>query len=173
MLWIAACQPLLSMGILKARILEGAAMPSSRASSWHRDWTWVCHIYLYWDVSSLPWVPPGTPMWPQSCSWIRDARKMVLRLHVLNFFITAAIEWTEVEDELTWVGSEITSANYRTKELPCWLSGKESPSSDSPKESPRRQVWSLGQVDPLEKEMANYSGILACEVSWTEEPDGL
>ena len=65
---------------------------------------------------------------------------MVLRLHILNFFITAAIEWPEVEDELTWGGSggEITSANHRTKELPCWLSGKESPSLDSPKESPRR-----------------------------------
>ena len=45
-----------------------------------------------------------------------------------------------MEDELTWGGSggEITSANHRTKELPCWLSGKESPSLDSPKESPRR-----------------------------------
>ena len=34
-------------------------------------------------------------------------------------------------------------------------------------------VRSLGQVDPLEKEMANYSSVLAWEVSWTEEPDGL
>ena len=30
-----------------------------------------------------------------------------------------------------------------------------------------------GQEDPLEKEMATYSSILAWKISWTEEPDGL
>ena len=28
----------------------------------------------------------------------------------------------------------------------------------------------LGQEDPLEKEMATYSSILACEISQTEDP---
>ena len=32
-------------------------------------------------------------------------------------------------------------------------------------------VWSLGQEDPLEKEMATHSSILAWEIPWTEEPD--
>ena len=31
----------------------------------------------------------------------------------------------------------------------------------------------LGQEDPLEKEMAIHSSILAWEVPWTEEPGGL
>ena len=35
------------------------------------------------------------------------------------------------------------------------------------------QIWSLGQEDPLEKEMANHSGILAGTISWTEEPGRL
>ena len=35
------------------------------------------------------------------------------------------------------------------------------------------QVWSLGQEDPLEKEMATHSSILAWEVTWIEEPGGL
>ena len=34
-------------------------------------------------------------------------------------------------------------------------------------------VQSLGQEDPLEKEMATHSSILACEIPWTEEPGGL
>ena len=34
-------------------------------------------------------------------------------------------------------------------------------------------VWSLGQEDPLEKEIATYSSILAWRVLWTEEPGGL
>ena len=32
---------------------------------------------------------------------------------------------------------------------------------------------SLGQEDPLEKEMATHSCILAWEILWTEEPDML
>ena len=35
------------------------------------------------------------------------------------------------------------------------------------------RVWFLGWEDPLEKEMATYSSILAWQVSWTEEPGGL
>ena len=35
------------------------------------------------------------------------------------------------------------------------------------------QVLSLGQEDPLEKEMATYSSILAWQIPWTEEPSEL
>ena len=35
------------------------------------------------------------------------------------------------------------------------------------------QILSLGQEDPLEKEMATYSSILAWEITWTEEPGSL
>ena len=34
-------------------------------------------------------------------------------------------------------------------------------------------VQSLGQEDPLEKEMAAYFSILAWEILWKEEPGGL
>jgi len=34
-------------------------------------------------------------------------------------------------------------------------------------------VLFLGQEDPLEKEMATNSSILAWKIPWTEEPDGL
>ena len=34
-------------------------------------------------------------------------------------------------------------------------------------------VPSLGREDPLEKEMATHSSILAWEIPWTEEPGGL
>ena len=36
-----------------------------------------------------------------------------------------------------------------------------------------RQVWSLVWEDPLEKEMATSSSILAWEIPWAEEPGGL
>ena len=35
------------------------------------------------------------------------------------------------------------------------------------------QVRSLGQEDPLDKEMATHSSILAWEIPWTEEPGRL
>ena len=40
-------------------------------------------------------------------------------------------------------------------------------------ETEAMQVLSLGQGDPLEKEMATHSTILAGKISWTEEPGGV
>ena len=34
-------------------------------------------------------------------------------------------------------------------------------------------IQSLGWEDPLEKEMATHSSILAWEIPWTEKPGGL
>ena len=38
-----------------------------------------------------------------------------------------------------------------------------------------QETWvrSLGWEDPLEKEMATHSSILAWKIPWTEEPGGL
>ena len=38
-----------------------------------------------------------------------------------------------------------------------------------------KETWvrSLGREDPLEKEMATHSSILAWRIPWTEEPGGL
>ena len=35
------------------------------------------------------------------------------------------------------------------------------------------RVRALGQEDPLEKEMATHSSILAWKIPWTEDPGGL
>ena len=35
------------------------------------------------------------------------------------------------------------------------------------------RVQSLGQEDPLEKEMATHSSVLACRIHCTEDPGGL
>ena len=41
------------------------------------------------------------------------------------------------------------------------------------KNLPAMWVQSLGGEDPLEKEMATHSSILAWEIPWTEKPGGL
>ena len=40
-------------------------------------------------------------------------------------------------------------------------------------ETPETWVRSLGQEDPLEKEMATHSGVFAWTIPWAEEPGGL
>ena len=54
--------------------------------------------------------------------------------------------------------------------LPQWLSGKE---SLEVQETQEMRVWSLGQKDPLEEEMAIQPCILAWRIPWTEETGGL
>ena len=41
--------------------------------------------------------------------------------------------------------------------------------------STMRETWvrSLGQEDPLDKEMATHSSILTWKIPWTEEPGGV
>ena len=51
--------------------------------------------------------------------------------------------------------------------LPWWLSLQNLPTMQ---ETP---VPSLGWEDPLQKEMAAHSSLLAREIPWTEEPGGL
>ena len=50
--------------------------------------------------------------------------------------------------------------------LPWWL-------IKNPPAMLETQVRSLGQEDPLEKEMAAHSSILAWRIPWTEESGGL
>ena len=61
----------------------------------------------------------------------------------------------------------IYSSNRGICGLPWWFSGKEHVS--------QFETWvqSLVQEDPLEKEMATHSSILALEIPWTEEPGWL
>ena len=73
-----------------------------------------------------------------------------------------------------------------SKKLPCLQSKAnnremQSPAQDSlvaqsVKTLPAvQETWvpSLGWEDPLEKELATHSSILAWKISWTEEPGGL
>ena len=64
-----------------------------------------------------------------------------------------------------WVmGSLIFRSSYKEVGFPG--------GSDS-KESAYDVGWSLSQGDPLEKEVATHSSILAWRIPWTEEPGRL
>ena len=74
--------------------------------------------------------------------------------------------------------------NYKTNEqerkpTKSKVGSLETPGGSAVKNLPAMQemqgmpVHSLGWDDPLEKEMATHSSILAWEIPWTEEPGGL
>ena len=50
---------------------------------------------------------------------------------------------------------------------------KNLPAMQETQEKQEMQVQSLGQEDPLEKEMATHSSILAWEIPWAEGPGWL
>ena len=49
-------------GILQAIVLKWVVVYSSRGSSWPRDQTHICCLFLYWQEDALPLVPPGKPV---------------------------------------------------------------------------------------------------------------
>ena len=68
-------------------------------------------------------------------------------------------------------GSFLSSSSFWWPQdsLPC---GNRTPSL-SPSPHGGLLYFSLGQEDPLEKEMASHSSVLVWEIPWTEEPGGL
>ena len=65
-------------------------------------------------------------------------------------------------------------SNFFTIEMPSvLLDFRDSSVVKNPPTVQEMWVQSLGQEDPVEKEMATHSSILAWEITWTEDPGGL
>ena len=71
-------------GIFLGRILEWVAMPSSRSSSWHRDWIHVSHISCIGSWVLYHWHHLGSPM--NVCD-DKEPRKLVFCLSILYLYI--------------------------------------------------------------------------------------
>ena len=136
-------------GILQARVLEWVAISFSRGSSQSRDRTRVYHIpgrrFNLWATREAP---QKWDRWTYFQSRNRD---------------------TDVKDKIY---------GYQGGRGMNWEIGMDTYSTDTmyKKNLPAVQetrVRFLGREDPLEKEMATHSSILAWRISWTEEPGGL
>ena len=79
-LWTIACQTLLSMGILQARILEWVAMPSTGIFPTQRLYSCLVCL-LHWQVGSLPLVPLGTIIEFRSVQFSCSVMSSALRSH--------------------------------------------------------------------------------------------
>ena len=62
------------------------------------------------------------------------------------------------------------TVNSKAEEIP---SGSVVNNLPAMQETQETRVQSLGQEDPLEKDMATHSSILARKILWTEQPNGL
>ena len=81
-------------GILQVRILEWIVMPSSRGSSWSRDWTHISCL-LHWQADSLPaesqrkplhLMLPKTDFWGSSLLRNKKGERFLLILFPSNRF---------------------------------------------------------------------------------------
>ena len=99
------------------------------------------------------------PFYPD---WIPVSFSLLSPLPIVLFFLQ--VPFSEKDAESSRIKEE---KEVGRQGLPRWLTGKE-PTCQS-----RRRGSSLGQEDPLEKEMATHSSILAWGIPWTEKPGEL
>ena len=100
-------------GVLQARILEWVAMPSSRGSSWSRDWIQVCYISCTgrWSLYCLCHL--GKPE--------QSAISSVQSLSCVQLFVT---HWTEAHQ----ASLSITNFHSLLKLMSIWVSDAIQPS---------------------------------------------
>ena len=120
----------------------------TKSWTWLSDFTFTFHFpalekEMATHSSVLAWRIPGTGAW-----WVPSSRKWLM-------WLSSSSTWNILQDRPHFGASLMAQ---RLKRLP-----------------PMRETWvrSLGQEDPLEKEMATHSSILAWRIWWTEEPGGL
>ena len=115
----------------------------------------VNHFVKVWWHFKLPKpLREQTALWTQNCTWMCTFHSLSwISLYLLSFWpIDLASAWRMRFAQVVLVVKN-PSANAGDIKDP-W-------------------VWSLGQEDPLEEEMATHSSILAWRIPWTEEPGGL
>ena len=146
-------------GILRTRILEWVAFPFSRGSSQPRDWTQVSTL----QADSSPAEPSGLCL----------ILKVSMRYIKYKLYNTSLKQEWQIKTYETDKDTSIQSFTYVVWYI---LSISSRTVAQTVKNLPAMQksrVQSLGWEDPLEKEMAIHSIILAWEILWTVERSGL
>ena len=156
--------------ILQASIVKWVAMPSSRGSSWSRDWThisyfsWIDRQVLYHKCHL------GSPLSTVAlCKDHGDIEiKVVFYLQVLTEHQHHPCTWQkcnpQVPHHLHWTKNWGVGPSNSCFDKPSGGFPDSSVRNESACQCRETQFWSLGQEDPLEKEMATYSSILAWRI---------
>ena len=111
-----------------------------------------------------------------NCSQLGSSIHGILQARILEWFAMIFSRGSSQPRNWTWVscivGRFFTIWATREVDLHTLLCLPGSSDSKNPPAMKETQVWSLGQEDPLEKEMATHSSILAWRIPWTEESWG-
>ena len=129
-------------------------------------WHWFNN---YWCWVSFPVFLLFYTLWVQFTSW----NWLLETWSCLEFFSHYLLQ------DVFWGQVSFTALSYLTIKsslapvlwFPCWFIGKESTCNAG--DLQETWVQSLVWEDPLEKEMATHSSILAWRLPWTKEPGGL
>ena len=155
-------------GTSQARILGWVSIFFSRGSSWPRGQThfciscigrWILYHWSIWDafIKVRKLLFRGKNWKPVERHWLTTSPKTKRpprKNQELKLLSHRTALWLKERQDIYW-GFPCDSAVKNL--LPVQGTG----------------VWPLGQKDPLEKEMATHSSILAWKIPWTEEPGGL
>ena len=119
------------------------------------NWYDILHIPCLW-ITSLYVIFIPILVYNHACPLALSSPQFSLPIHFMHILkIKTHIYHTYLFNK-PFIGASLVS--QRLKRLPVMQ---------------KTWVWSLGREDPLEKEMATHSSILAWEIPWTEEPGGL
>ena len=135
--------------------------PSTLAAQW---------LSTYSEPPSRMGLPPPRPcpvLWCALCPSIKLTRPMGPSLRTLPFLHRESIPRQMISVLIT--DERLTHQTQSQWGVLPRFSGKES-ACQCRQET---WVWSLGEEDPLEEEMATYPSIPAWRIPWTEEPGGL
>ena len=116
-------------------------------------------------------LPAVWETWVWSLGW-EDPLEEGLAAH--SNILAWRISWMEEPGRLQSMASQRVGHDWPQKQQHTYMWGFLA--AQMVKSLPAMQetwVWSLGQVDPLEKGMATFSSILTWRIPWTEEPGGL
>ena len=128
----------------------------------------IQQMLTIWSLVPLPFL---SPPWTSGSSWFMYCWSLAWRILGITLLACemSAIVWLlEHSLALPFFGIGMKTDPFFTPQASLVAQSVKNLSAMQ-----KTQVWSLGWEDPLEKEMATHSGILAWEIPWTEEPGGL
>ena len=71
------------------------------------DWTRVSYIYLHWQASSLPLVPPGKPLYAEYIMWNARLDESQIGIKVAGRNINFNLKYADDATPMTVVEKEL------------------------------------------------------------------
>ena len=97
----------------------------------------------------------------------------VLQFKFVHIYRISQTLWSSVKFKSVGENGKTLSNQLRRLNASLWVTAYSGSKVKNLPVMRETQGWSLVQEDPLEKEMATHSSILAWRTPWTEEPGGL